>query len=519
MKKVAIYTRKSIYIDNSESITAQLNTCEDYVKNNFKDYTILKFVDEGYSGANTKRPAFSELEKQIKMNIIDVVVCYRIDRISRSVLDFSRFFSVIEEKNIEFVSVTEKIDTNTPTGRAMMYISSVFGQMEREAISERVRDTLIDMVRRGFWCGGKAPIGYKAIKIRVGDKEHKSLEVNPDTIDFYKLVVKLFVEENLSIGRIVTHLRHKGITTSPNSGALLSTNYIYEILTNPAYVQADNITYDYFKNKGCNMLVPKEKFDGTKALIRWGRHGEGSKHILKKINEWNISVGLHDYIITSDIYMQIVSRFGINKLNLTRKNKIGIVHNILKCKCGQTMRAKTIRGSKVYTYYICRQKHALTSIACNMPAKDLKTVDNAIINILKNISLDKNLIDNYVIKPSVLDINRTEQDVEKEISMIKNKIDNLINNLSLSETASKYLLNQIEILDKNLNSLKIELEQIRYTNLTKKQNEVEKEDKYIKICELVENIENIDYDVLQNMLRDLLKECYFDDEEKLHIKI
>ena len=518
--QVAIYTRKSIYTDNSESIHAQISMCEDYCKNNFKNYTVVKFNDEGYTGANIKRPAFKQLLEQIELNTIDIVVCYRIDRISRSVLDFSNFFNLIEEKGIKFVSVTEKIDTTTPSGRAMMYMSSVFGQMERESIAERVKDTMLDMAKNGYWCGGRAPLGYKIANVTIDNKTHKALEFDPKTLFFYKRLVKLFVDENLSLNGVLTRLKHDGILRTPLGGRI-STTVIWQILSNPVYAQADEVTYNYFKSKGCNMIADKNKFDGTKALIRYGRTvgSRGKKHQVKKIEDWNISVGLHGYVITSDVYMQIMSKFGVNKINKERKHEIGIVHGILRCKCGSVMRAKVKYDKKYsvsYKHYICRKRYAYGKEACDMPYQNLELIDKAIIDILKNISLDKDLIDAYEEKPSTFVANESE--LKKEILTTKTKIENLTKNLALSSKASKYLIEEIERLDTQLNNLNLELSKVEQNKALVNINAIKKEEKYNQICELLENLEELEYKDLQDMLRKLLKECWFDGEN-LHIKI
>ena len=518
---IGIYVRKSVYTDNSESINAQYNMCEEYCKNNFKNYTILKYADEGFTGANTKRPEFNKMMESIENNLLDMVVCYRIDRISRSVLDFSKFFNLLEEKNIKFVSVTEKIDTTTPSGRAMMYMTSVFGQMERESIAERVKDTMLDMAKNGLWCGGRPPVGYKIITTYIKGKEHKTLSVDRDSISFYKTLVDLFICKGLSLNGIVTYLKRKGITTSPQGGRL-ATNMVYQIISNPVYVQADEVTYEYFKNKGCKMAVDKSKFDGTKALIRYGRTvgSRTKKHQVNSMEEWTISVGLHDYIIDSKTYMEIVSRFGINKINKTRQRKIGILHGILKCKCGSNMRAKYKYDKQYnveYKSYFCRRRETYGKNACDMKSISLEEIDKAMIDILKNIAIDKSLIEQYKEKDIFIS-SQTTTDIEKEIFNINKKIKNLTASLSISPTASKYIVEEIEQLDSKLNTLQIELLKHKQNKALENINNKSAETTYSQICNLVNHLEDLDYDEIQYMLRSILKECTWDGET-LHIKI
>ena len=130
----AIYARQSVDKKDSISIESQIEFCKYELKGgNCKEYT-----DKGYSGKNTDRPKFQELVRDIKRGLIAKVVVYKLDRISRSILDFANMMELFQQYNVEFVSSTEKFDTSTPMGRAMLNICIVFAQLERETIQKRV---------------------------------------------------------------------------------------------------------------------------------------------------------------------------------------------------------------------------------------------------------------------------------------------------------------------------------------------------------------------------------------------
>ncbi len=162
--RIAIYARKSVYSDSSDSTSVQFDLASNYCKSHYSDYQILKYEDEGYSGASTNRPGYESLMSDIRDKLIDIVVCYKIDRISRSVKDFSLFYDEISSLGVEFVSLKENVDTSTPLGRAMMYMCSIFAQMERETIAERITDNMIELAKSGKWSGGRPPIGFKRVK-------------------------------------------------------------------------------------------------------------------------------------------------------------------------------------------------------------------------------------------------------------------------------------------------------------------------------------------------------------------
>ena len=133
----AIYGRQSVDKKDSISIEAQIGLCKKECngESNFKIYT-----DKGYSGKNTDRPQFRRMMQDVKSGLIDRVVVYRLDRLSRSITDFGHMWEELNSFHVSFTSVSEKFDTETPTGRAMLYIIMIFAQLERETIAGRVKD-------------------------------------------------------------------------------------------------------------------------------------------------------------------------------------------------------------------------------------------------------------------------------------------------------------------------------------------------------------------------------------------
>ena len=136
--KFFIYSRKSVYTGKGESIENQIEMCKQYIHTKFSDVSdadIVIYEDEGFSAKNTDRPQFQQMLRDIKLKKPDFVVCYRLDRISRNVSDFSSLIEDLNARDISFVCIKEEFDTSKPMGKAMMYIASVFAQLERETIS------------------------------------------------------------------------------------------------------------------------------------------------------------------------------------------------------------------------------------------------------------------------------------------------------------------------------------------------------------------------------------------------
>ena len=157
MRQEAIYARQSVDKKDSVSIEAQIEQCRALAKTQEP----LVFQDKGFSGKNTERPDLKRLFEAIRAGRISTVYVYKLDRISRNIVDFNQLYQTMEAYGTEFVSVNEKFDTSSVMGRAMMQIIAVFAQMERETIQQRVKDNYYYRITDGRWAGGPAPYGYK----------------------------------------------------------------------------------------------------------------------------------------------------------------------------------------------------------------------------------------------------------------------------------------------------------------------------------------------------------------------
>ncbi len=172
--KAAIYTR----VSTDAQAEVEFNSCETQElkirsfiasQNNIEVYKV--YSDQGYTGANTDRPALKDLLHDIQDGKIDTVIAYKIDRLTRSPKDFYQLIEIFEKYNASFLSITERFDTSTPSGRLLRNIMLTFGQFERELISERIRDKMLERAKKGMWNRGPAPFGYK--------KEEKKLAIEP----------------------------------------------------------------------------------------------------------------------------------------------------------------------------------------------------------------------------------------------------------------------------------------------------------------------------------------------------
>ena len=177
-QRCAIYTRKSTEhnLDLAfNSLDAQREACEAYIKSQAHEGWRLqprRFDDGGLSGASLERPALQALLDEVKARRVDIIVVYKVDRLTRSLADFAKLVELFDAHGVSFVSVTQSFNTTSSMGRLTLNVLLSFAQFEREVIGERVRDKIAASKRKGIWVGGAVPLGYRAV--------NKQVEIVPD---------------------------------------------------------------------------------------------------------------------------------------------------------------------------------------------------------------------------------------------------------------------------------------------------------------------------------------------------
>ena len=222
--KFFIYSRKSVFTGKGESIENQIEMCRQYILTKFPDTAerdITIYEDEGFSAKNIQRPQFQQMLKDLRVDKPDYVVCYRLDRVSRSVSDFSLLIEELNRRGISFICMKEEFDTSKPMGKAMMYIASVFAQLERETIAERVRDNMLMLARTGRWLGGTTPTGYtseKHVELFLDGKRKISckLKENPEELRVVDKIFDSYLELH-SLSGVCNRLTAHGIKTRSGS--------------------------------------------------------------------------------------------------------------------------------------------------------------------------------------------------------------------------------------------------------------------------------------------------------------
>ena len=530
--KIAIYSRKSKFTGKGDSIENQIQLCKEYIHKyfNIEDNDILIYEDEGFSGGTTDRPQFKLMMKDAKNKKFDVLVCYRLDRISRNIADFSSLIEELQKNDISFVSIREQFDTSTPMGRAMMYIASVFAQLERETIAERIRDNMIQLAKTGRWLGGITPTGFDSEEIIYMDpsgKERKLFKLSPikDEIKIVKLLYKKFLELD-SLTQLETYCIQNNIKTK--NDIYYSRFTLKNILTNPVYATADEDTYNYFINNGYEVYSDIREFSGNKGIMAYNKtiQKKNTSNKLRDPSEWIIAVGKHPGIIKGKDWVKVQNMIERNRSKTFRKvkNTESLLSGILRCaNCGSFMRPKLGRVNKdgVQTfYYICELKEKSKREKCNVKNVKGNDLDQLVIDEIKKLSYEGSSLSRKIEKDRV-NINTTRNSLSAEIKNIKarienndNAIANLVNSLAEGQesSATKYIIEQINELDKENSNLKeklLELEVKAESNDLKEDNIEIINEIMTKFADMIDNANVIQK---RSLIRSVIDKITWDGE-------
>lgn len=229
--RCAVYTRKSTeegLEQEFNSLDAQRESCEAYIASQRAEGWVLvrdRYDDGGISGATLDRPALQRLLADIEAHLVDIVVVYKIDRLSRALMDFAKLVEVFDRNNVTFVSVTQSFNTTTSMGRLTLNILLSFAQFEREVIGERIRDKFAASRKKGMWMGGFVPLGYVV--------KDRKLVINEAEAQKVRMIFERFAKLG-SATALVRELLAEGITGK--QGKLVDKGYLYKLLNNRVYI-------------------------------------------------------------------------------------------------------------------------------------------------------------------------------------------------------------------------------------------------------------------------------------------
>src|SRR5882762_402805 len=239
--RCAIYTRKSSeegLEQDFNSLHAQREACEAYIRSQQGEGWRLRktpYNDGGLSGATMERPALKQLLADIEEGLIDVVVVYKVDRLTRSLSDFARMVEIFDGHQVSFVAVTQQFNTTTSMGRLTLNVLLSFAQFEREVTGERIRDKIAASKRKGMWMGGFVPLGYDVCDRRIVIDEREAETVRKIFRRYQELGCVRLLKEDLDRRGVVSKRRTSN-TGMASGGNSFSRGALYALLSNPIYV-------------------------------------------------------------------------------------------------------------------------------------------------------------------------------------------------------------------------------------------------------------------------------------------
>jgi site-specific DNA recombinase len=359
--RCAIYTRKSTEEGlqmEFNSLDAQREAAELYIKSQANEGWVClpdRFDDGGYTGSNTDRPAVQRLLADIEAGRIDVVVVYKVDRLSRSLLDFARLMETFERHRVSFVSVTQQFNSGTSMGRLTLNLLLTFAQFEREMIAERTRDKMSASRRKGKYVGGAPILGYDVDPVR------KRLVVNEDEAARVRAIFGLYLEHQALLP-VVKEMDRRGWTNKrwvtrssvERGGRPFTKTYLHQLLTNVSYV--GKIRY-------------KDEIH------------DGEQHA----------------IIGADVWQRVQGLLGRNGRSggAEARNKFGaLLRGLLHCvPCGCSMIAShTTRGQRRYRYYTCTNAQKRGWDACPSKSVPAGEIERFVIEQIRGIGQDPALV-------------------------------------------------------------------------------------------------------------------------------
>jgi len=408
-QKCAIYTRKSTdkgLEQDFNTLDAQCEACLAYITSQKSEgWVPIKtlYDDGGFSGGTIERPALQQLIEDIKAKKINIVVVYKIDRLTRALTDFSKLVEVFDQYNVSFVSVTQSFNTTTSMGRLTLNVLLSFAQFEREVIGERIRDKIAASKKKGMWMGGCPPLGYdiKERHLIINKKEAKDIHYIFDR--YLELGTILKLKEDLE----KVDIKSKSWVSSTGreyKGKCYGYGALHNLLKNPVYA-------GYIKHKD-------------------------------ELNE-----GLHEAIVPREKWQEVQDAL-ISKASTVRGHKKARSKNILKGKlfdiegARYTPSASNKKGKR-YRYYVsqdCLQnRKGLKDVIARLPAHEIETlIVNSIVVELKNIEklsgiLELDIESNYKILEHISKHIESVPEIHKVIKRIIVDTDKLVIEVSIKE--------------------------------------------------------------------------------------
>ena len=454
------------------------------------------YTDRGYSGKNTNRPQFSQMMDDIKAGYISTVIVYKLDRISRSILDFSNMMEVFSKYGVKFISATEKFDTSSPMGNAMLNICIVFAQLERETIQKRVSDAYCSRSQKSFYMGGRIPYGFTRIPTVIGGIHTSMYEPVAEEAEIIRMIYNMYSKPYTSYGDIIKHLDELGIK---KRGISWSRPRIREMLINPIYVKANIDTYNFFVSNGAYVINPPSDFNGENGCYSYKRRSE-KKKVSAALEGEQIVLAPHKGIVEAAIWLKCREKcMSMKQVIPSQKAKNSWLCGKIKCGvCGYALIAKKF-SSRPHRYLMCSNR--LNSKSCS-GAGTLYTDE---VEKMISDEIQKKLgyfLEKFGSEKCLhsAELNR----LEAELAEVRKETDSLLEKVSNADDALfRYINERINALEKQKNVICEQINNLKQKNV-------------LPVCKKDERIikwDDLSFDDKRQVADTLIKVIYATDKK------
>lgn len=331
---IVLYARQSVERENSMSCETQLEYCRSMLRPEERGEELLCLVDQGFSGGNCRRQGFQTLMDGVRQGKVSKVIVYKVDRLSRSLLDFVRTLQIFKEQGVQFVSSQEAFDTSTAYGELILKILVVFAEFERNSIIDRISQAYQYRSDMGLYMGGRRPFGFQLLPCQLHGIPSKQLSPLPEEAAAVRWLYSAYAENDCSLRSLLEPLEQR-FSLSWSSSRLSA------LLRNPLYVQADWRVYDYYQSKGVDIKSPCSAFQGRcgAQLYQQGRKGTSSASGQKLV-----LLG-HEGLVPADCWLHCQRKLDEHRRHPHRRDCRSWLCGSLYCgSCGRPLRC--ISGSK-----------------------------------------------------------------------------------------------------------------------------------------------------------------------------
>ena len=384
--RCAIYTRKSTeegLEQEFNSLQAQREACESYIKSQKHEHWQLlptEYDDGGYSGGNMERPALKRLLTDIQNGLIDIIIVYKIDRLTRSLMDFSKIVEVLDKHNASFVSITQHFNTTTSMGRLTLNMLLSFAQFEREVTGERIRDKISASKKKGMWMGGKPPLGYY--------RKDKKIYPDEEKVPLVRSIFEKYIEfksttplkewlnkqgHNISVGNLNCILRnkayiglvgHKGIWYPGEHEGIIPIELFEQVQT----VMADN-------------RINRQHYDPSKSLLS-GKLYDDKDNAMSPSWSTGCSGKTYRYYVSQAIIRKEPSKLGkIGKVSLSQ------LENFIDSWFSEFLKDKNIIYPYIQKFGVSKQKEIIKRLPSYPITRDIEKT------LIKRVKLNPNKIE------------------------------------------------------------------------------------------------------------------------------